>query len=169
MTESRLVGLVFEAWKDFDRATANLAPAEAVRRSAGESSIAWTVAHVSFQLDGWVNVRIQGLAPHELIGDRRFNIGGTGEVDDWPTIRRAVGEVRETARRFLEPLTDSALSRVIPYEGSFSLIRERGLSLQHALLRIAAHHYFHLGEIASLRTRRGDQIGDYPGLLEETI
>ena len=33
------------------------------------------------------------------------------------------------------------------------------------LVRIAAHHYFHIGVVACQRDRMGHAVGDYPGLL----
>ncbi len=46
---------------------------------------------------------------------------------------------------------------------------EAVLGLRHALLRICAHHYFHIGEIATKRSRLGQQVGDYPGPLEDCV
>jgi hypothetical protein len=37
--------------------------------------------------------------------------------------------------------------------------------VHYALLRIAVHHYFHIGVVACQRDRAGEQVGDYPGLL----
>ena len=39
--------------------------------------------------------------------------------------------------------------------------------LGYALVRIGAHHYFHVGVIACQRDLRGEKVGDYPGLLRE--
>lgn len=169
MPNSKLVGLLFEAWKDMDRVLADLDPDEAVRSLDGGSSIAWTAAHVANQIDAWINVRFQGQDPHELIGQARFRAGGTGAADDWQAIQAAVGEVRDAARRYLEGLNESDLELVIPYDGSLSHLRESGLSLRYALLRICAHHYFHIGEIATKRGALGQAVGEYPGLLEDCI
>ena len=57
MAESKLVGLLFEAWKDTDRVLAGLDPTEAVRPLDGGSSAAWTAAHVANQIDAWINIR----------------------------------------------------------------------------------------------------------------
>jgi hypothetical protein len=166
---SKLVGLLFEAWKDMDRVLADLDPEEAVRPLDGGSSFAWTAAHVANQVDAWVNVRFQRRAPHELIGQTRFRVGGTGVADDWQAIQAGVQEVRNAARTYLEGLSESDLDLVIAYDGSLAHLRETGLPLRHALLRICAHHYFHIGEIATKRSTLGQRVGDYPGLLEGCI
>lgn len=169
MPRSKLVGLLFEAWNDLDRALAGLDPAEAVRTPDGGSSFAWTAAHVANQLDAWTNVRFQKRAPHPLIGQERFRVGGTGVAEDWEAVQAAVSDVREAARSYLEPLEEGDLDLVIPYDGSFAHLRETGLPLRYALLRTCAHHYFHIGEIASKRVALGHSVGDYPGLLERAL
>lgn len=160
MTNSTLVGLIFEAWKDLDRVTETLEPDESAERYTGTSSIAWSLAHVATVLDAWINVRFQGLPAHPFLGEARFQFGGTGEPDDLPAIRRAVAEVREIARGYLDPLSDDDLNRTVDYRG-------RDATLRYALMRMAAHHYFHIGDIASIRSRNGRSVGDYPGALEE--
>jgi hypothetical protein len=150
MSGSKFVGLIFGAWKDMDRALADLYPEEAVRPLDGGSSIAWIAAHVGNQVDAWINVRFQRRAPHELIGQTRFRAGGTGAADDWQAIQAGVQEVRDAARRYLEGLNEGDLELVIPYDGSFSHLRVTGLRLRYALLRTCAHHYLHIGEIATL-------------------
>ena len=70
MPGSKLVGLLFEAWKDMDRVLAELNPEEAVRPLDGGSSIAWTAAHVANQVDAWINVRFQRRPPHQTTGGR---------------------------------------------------------------------------------------------------
>jgi hypothetical protein len=169
MPSSKLVGLLFEAWKDVDRVLADLEAEEAVRAPDGGSSFAWTAAHVANQVDAWINVRFQPRAPHELIGQSRFRVGGTGAADDWQAIQAGAQEVRDAARSYLEGLSESDLDLVIPYDGSLEHLRESGLSLRYALLRICAHHYFHIGEIATKRSALGQRVGDYPGLLEDCI
>ncbi len=169
MPSSKLVGLLFEAWKDMDRVLADLDPEEAVRPLDGGSSFAWTAAHVANQVDAWINVRFQRRAPHELIGQARFRVGGTGAADDWQAIEAGVREVRDAARSYLEGLGQSDLDLVIPYDGSLEPLRESGLGLRYALLRICAHHYYHIGEIAAKRSGLGQRVGEYPGLLEDCI
>ncbi len=169
MARSKVVGLLFEAWKDMDRALAGLNAAQAIRPEDGGSSFAWTDAHVANQVDAWINVRFQRQGAHKLIGQDHFRAGGPGEADDWEAIQAAVREVRNAARNYLVGLTENDLDLVIAYDGSFSRLRETGLSLRHALLRICAHHYFHIGEIATKRSRLGQRVGDYPGPLEDCV
>jgi hypothetical protein len=90
MAVSKFVGLLFEAWNDFDRVMSDLEQPLAVQNVDGGSSFAWTLAHVSNQVDAWANVRFQHLAPHGLIGQNRFRFGGTGIVDDWDFIKGGV-------------------------------------------------------------------------------
>ncbi len=169
MARSKLVGLLFEAWRDMDRVLADLDTDHAVQSPDGGSSYAWTVAHVANQIDAWINVRFQRRAPHELIGRERFRVGGSGSADDWDAIQTSAQEVREAAHNYLDGLAESDLDLEIPYDGSFSRLRETGLNLRYALLRTCAHHYFHIGEIATKRSALGQRVGDYPGLLEECL
>jgi hypothetical protein len=162
---NKLVGLLFDAWDDLDRALAELDPGDAVRPVDGGSSFAWTAAHVANQLDAWINVRFQRRDPHALISQDRFRFGGSGEADGWDAILAAIGEVRQAARPYLEGLTEDDLDPVIPYDGSVRHLRAAGLSLHYALLRICAHHYFHIGEVATKRVALGHNVGDYPGPL----
>ena len=82
MAESKLVGMLFEAWNDLDRVLEGLSGDEAVQNPDGGSSFAWTLAHTTNQVDAWVNVRFQDRPPHELIGRNRFRFGGSGVADD---------------------------------------------------------------------------------------
>ena len=169
MPNTKLVGLLFEAWKDMDRVLAGLDSEEVARPLDGGSSFAWTAGHVANQVDAWINARFQGRAAHELIGQARFRVGGTGAADDWQAIRAGVQEVRDAARAYLERLNEADLDLALPYDGSLSHLREGGLSLRYALLRICAHHYYHIGEIATKRGALGQQVGDYPGPLEDCV
>ncbi len=168
MPNSKLVGLLLDAWEDCDRVLSGLTPDEAVR-AAGGSSFAWTAAHVANQVDAWINVRFQDLSPHPLIGEQRFRVGGSGRADDWPAVRAAVRQVREAAGAYLERLSDADLDLTIPYDGSFTHLRATGLNLRYALLRACAHHYFHIGEIAAKRAVLGHHPGDYPGPLSHSL
>jgi hypothetical protein len=66
-------------------------------------------------------------------------------------------------------LEDGDLDRVVPYEGSLRYLRGKSISLQYSIFRSIAHHYFHIGEIASKRDRLGHSIGDYPGKLDTSL
>lgn len=166
MAQSALVGLVFEAWNDLDRGLAGVDAPAAIRQVDGGSSFAWTLAHLSNQVDTWLNVRFFGQAPHAVLGQERWGGGGTGAAEDWEAIQQAAAEVRATARRGLTPLRDGDLDRAVPYVGTMTALEGRTVTLRYGLARVATHHYFHLGEIAAVRSRRlGESIGDYPGPL----
>jgi hypothetical protein len=51
---------------------------------------------------------------------------------------------------------------MIVYDGSIEYLRPIGLSLRYALMRIAAHHFVHVGEIVTIRSRLGHTVGDFP-------
>lgn len=169
MAQSKVVGLLFEAWKDFDRALEGLTAADAVKQHFDGSSFAWTYAHTTNQVDAWVNVRFQEREPHPLLSHNRFGLGVTGAADDWDAIQQGVREVRHAARSYLADRTDEDLDVVIPYLGSFKPLHGTGISLRYAVYRAIAHHYFHLGEVASKRDLLGHGVGDHPGPLEESI
>ena len=157
----KLIALMYQSWDDLDRAVSGLSPDEATMRHDGDSGIAWTVGHVTHMLDSWVVVRSHGLSPHPLISQPMFRTGGSGEANDWPTIMAGVKEVRAAARRFLDS-QEADLDHVIPYDGSIAFLRPVGLSLRYALMRIAAHHFIHVGEIVAVRSRLGHVIQDVP-------
>src|SRR5688572_22981668 len=95
--------LVYQAWSDLDHAVAGLTPEQAAERHDGQSAIAWTLGHVSQQVDSWLNMRLQGLPRHPLLADPRFATGTGGDwTGDWPALLAAVAEVRATARRFFD-------------------------------------------------------------------
>ena len=158
----KLIALMYESWADLDRAISGLTPEEAMARHDGGSSIAWTVGHLTHMLDSWIVVRFQGLPPHPVISQPRFRTGGSGEAKDWPVILAGMKEVRETARGFLDSRQEPDLDRVIPYDGSIKYLRAVGLSLRYAVMRIAAHHFVHVGEVVTIRSRLGHAIEDFP-------
>ena len=170
---SMLVGAVFDAWDDLDRALDGLGPAEALLRweDGTGSSFAWTLAHVTELVDSWINVRFQGLPAHPLIGQSQFRAGGSGVADAWPAVLAAVVAVRAQAADFLAPLAEESLAQAIPYAGSVRGVREHGrLPLRYALLRIVAHHYLHIGEIELKRRQLGRPTdGDFPGQIPATL
>ena len=147
-----------------------LSAQDASMHMEGGSAFSWTVPHVTNQLDGYINVRFQGLAFHPLMGDTAFRFGGLGDPSDWTAVQTGVKEVRERARSYLARLTEDDLERLIPYDGTLAVLQRAGvLSLRYTLTRILLHHYYHLGEIASKRMLLGHDVGDYPGDLEECL
>ena len=169
MVNNKLVGLLIESWKDMDRVLDGLDETTATQPIHGSSSFAWTLAHVTNQVDAAINVQFQKMDRHKLIGQKRFRFGGTGEANEWDDIKSGVEEVRANARKYLEDLDDQEIDLTIPYDGSIRWLRSKGLNLRYTLYRACTHHYFHIGEIASKRNRMGHEVGDYPGLLEESI
>jgi len=169
MPQSKLVALVFETWLDADRVMEGLTPEQAGENFHDGSSFAWTAGHIANTLDFWVNVRFAGHNPHPLISQSRFRFGGDGEADDWEAIRCGAAEVRSVTRAFIQGMSDVDLELSKPYQGSFKELEGRDISLRYYLSRVIAHHYFHIGEIASKRTMLGHNVGDYPGRLAEVI
>ena len=157
----RLVLFLYESWKYLDESVEGLTREEATTRHYGGSSIAWTIGHVTTMVDSWINANFQGLPSHPFISGNRFRNGGTGECDEWEQVLSATYEVRRKARTYLDsgPPTDN----VIPYAGSIELLRETGLRLSYALMRIAAHHFIHGGEIVTIRSRLGHDTDSLEG------
>ena len=159
---SKTVGLMYESWANLDNALSGLTPEEATEREDGFSSIAWTVAHVTTMVDSWINANFQGLPPNRVVDRPDFRNGGSGESSDWPAISDAVSEVREAARGFLDPMEEPDLDQVVPYSGSIEFLRPTGLRLGYAVTRIAAHHFMHLGEVVTVRSRMGHTVEERP-------
>ncbi|MGE0540228.1 MAG: DinB family protein [Dehalococcoidia bacterium] len=156
-----LVALMYQSWADLDHALSGLDAETATARNDGGSSIAWTAGHVTNMVDSWLNVRFQGLPAHPMIGLTKFRAGGSGAAEDWPGIVAGLGEVQAAARSFLDSQRGD-LEQSIPYDGSITYLRPVGLSLRYAVMRIAAHHFLHVGEILTIRTRLGHAVTDAP-------
>lgn len=154
---TRLVELLYQSWSDLDRALEGLTDSEATTRVHGGSAIAWTVGHVSQMADSWINGRFQRLPASPVLSRSEFRTGASGDWSDWPAIRSAVDEIRANARRFLSSITEQDLDQVVPYDGSITDLRASGLRLGYAIMRIAAHHWIHSGEIVTVRSRMGWQ------------
>jgi len=169
MPTSKLVGLVFDTWGDADRVMEGLTPDEAGANFREGSSFAWTAGHIANTLDFWVNVRFGGHDAHPLIGQDRFRYGGDGKAEEWEAIRRGADEVRTRARALITDMSDEDIEITTPYEGRFEGLQGKGISIRYYLSRVVAHHYFHIGEIASKRDMMGHSVGDYPGQLRETL
>jgi hypothetical protein len=145
----------YQSWSDLDLAIAGLTPAQATERRDGQSAIAWTVGHVTQQVDSWLNMRLQGLPRQPLLADPCFATGAAGAFGDWPGLLAAVAEARARGRRFLDAEPAPPLELRVPYDGAIPFLRATGLSLRYALISIAAHHFMHVGEIETLRSLRG--------------
>lgn len=170
MAKSKLIGLIYESWKDFDRVLDGLATEQALARQEGESSFAWTLAHVTNHVDRWINVIAQGMLPHPDVGKQGFRFGGSGVAGDWRAVKAAAREVRAAAREYLDDISDADLESVVLEDNDPKARPDRRrLKLYSVLLRLSSHYYFHVGEIAAKRDRMGHSVGDYPGGLDETL
>jgi hypothetical protein len=158
----KLILFTYEAWAAVDAATAGLDDADAEARHDGASPIAWTVGHVTHMVDSWINVNFQGMPPHPLINTDVFRTGASGDSPPWPEVMEGVADVRRRARAFLDRVAGPDLERRVPYAGSILLLRETGLSLSYALMRISAHHFMHAGEIETIRARVGHSVRPQP-------
>jgi hypothetical protein len=157
------VTLLLTAWDDIDRAVADVSEADMLRQIDGGSCFAWTIAHVTYGVDSWINRRFQKIPLNPIVMDPRFNYGGDGRADSWAAIRDAVAEVRASLRPYLLSLTETDLDLTVPYDGSYAAFRERGINLRVAIIQNAIHHVFHLGEIVAKRQLMGYDVGSFPG------
>lgn len=155
--------LLRTAWDDLDRAIADVSDADMLRQIDCGSCFAWTVAHVTYGIDSWINKRFQQMSINSVIGNPRFNYCGDGAADDWPAIRDAVADVRYRLRPYLLSLTDADLDLTLPYDGSYAPFQEHGINLRVAIVQNAIHHVFHLGEIVAKRELMGYDVGSFPG------
>jgi uncharacterized damage-inducible protein DinB len=156
----RLIQLMYQAWDDLDRAIDGLSTEEAIARHAVGSTIAWTVGHVTTQVDSWLNMRFQGLDPHPIFDREQFKTGASGHAENWQAILAGKEAVRSRARQFLESVPAPDLKQVVPYSGAIPALRETGLPLDYALTCIAAHHFHHVGEIVTIRSYLGHEIDE---------
>ncbi len=156
----RSAGLLREALNDLQLALDGLSDAQATLRRDGGSCIAWTAAHVTQGLDSLVLYRFAGRERDALLSDAALGAGGTGAVTDWPALRAKIAEMQAIARDYLATLTDPDLARIVPYDGSIASLRPVGINLEYALLRVAAHHFSHAGEIAAIRSAMGAPLPD---------
>ena len=147
-----LVHLIYQSWLDLDQATEELSSSDTESRHLELSRIAWTVGHVTQQVDSWFNVRFQGIERHPVIGSETFHTGASGDSPPWSEVSQAIDEVRQRARVFLEQVSDADMTRIVPYDGGIDYLRETGLRLDYALMRTSAHHFLHTGEILTIRS-----------------
>jgi uncharacterized damage-inducible protein DinB len=166
---NQVVGLLKGALEDLERVLDGVDERLAMEQIDGGSAIAWTVAHLAGNVDSWINVRFAGERANEVVSGDHYRAGAEGAAPDWANIKNAAANVRARALAYLAGIGDEALDRRIEYTGSIQDLRERGFNLRYALLRICAHHYYHIGEIATVRKRLGHDVGDYPGRLGEVI
>jgi DinB superfamily len=168
MKRPAVVGALLDAWADLDRVTSGLTEADALNDSHG-SAYAWTVGHLANQVDSWINVRFGDAEPNPVVGTNQYRFGADGRADSWTDVRAASIAIRASATSLLSQTSDSDLDRTILYPGSLPELQGRQISMRYALLRILAHHYFHVGEVASKRSAAGASVGDYPGAMAAAL
>jgi hypothetical protein len=156
----KVVELLYQAWADADNAVRGLKDVEAEARRGGLNSVAWIVGHLGQQVDSWFNVRFQGREPNSVLASPLLQTGAIGTAPSWAEVVHATREARENARVFLDMVSDADLERVVPYTGSIEYLRPRGLQLRYALMRTAAHHFQHVGEILTLRALMGHRVDE---------
>jgi uncharacterized damage-inducible protein DinB len=156
----RPVGLLYESLDDLERSVRGLPAALAESRPAHLSSIAWTAAHVTQMLDSWIVGRFAGQARHPLLSQPEWATGSIGTAAGWDGIAEAIETVHAAARGFCSSLTPADLLKTPPYDGSIPYLRPTGLNLEYALLRVAAHHFLHTGEITTIRSLLRHPIDD---------
>ncbi len=156
----KVVQLLYQAWSDCDRAVRGLKDPEAEARYSGQNSVAWIVGHLGQQVDSWLNVRFQGREANSVLASSLLRTGAIGTAPSWAEVVHATREARETARMLLDEVTDADLERVVPYTGSIAYLRPTGLQLRYALMRTAAHHFEHIGEIRTLRSLMGHRVSE---------
>lgn len=159
-TVPRPVGFLYESLDELNRTIAGLSKAQAEVRPGGANSIAWTAAHVTQVLESWIVGRFIGLPRHPLLSDPAFGAGAEGISPAWREVLEAISDVHRTARGYCDSLVRADLARTVSYDGSVSYLRSTGLNLEYALLRIAAHHYVHIGEMTTIRSLLGAPIDD---------
>lgn len=162
------IALLLNAWRDLDQAIEDVTTEDILRQIDGGSSIAWTIAHVTYVVDSWINVRFQGLELDAVTANPRFGFGGDGGADDVGEILRAVNEVRQRAVTLLLDSTID-LDRTVAYNGSYQPFRTNGMQLRAAIVQSAAHHIFHLGEIVTRRGLMGYETDTFPGPFLDLI
>ena len=158
----KLTLLMYQSWTDLDLAIDGLTSEQATTRYDHGSSIAWTVGHVTTQLDWWIKLRFQGRPPHQAFSREVFRTEASGKATDWSGILAGMLDVRANARRFLDSEPGPDLDRVIPYDGAIGYLHATGLPLRFALMSIAAHHFQHVGEIVTIRSRLGHVLDGAP-------
>jgi hypothetical protein len=160
-----LAALLIDTLDDFNRSIENITSSEAEKRLPGFSSISWIVAHVAQHLDSWIIGFLAGKPRNEFLANIEFGIGGSGASVEWATISRVFSETLARSRDYLETVNGAYLDRGSIYEGSMKSMRGKSITGNYRLARLAAHLYYHIGEITTIRTAMGNTVADFPGVL----
>jgi hypothetical protein len=164
-----LVALAFDTFTDLERSIEELNSESAEKILPGFSSIGWTIAHVGQTIDSWLVEKLANGVRNEYLSRREFSKGGTGKCEDWDLVRVALTSVLQKARSFLRRVMMTNLEEEIFYEGSIEYLKGKPVAKNYWLARVIAHTYYHIGEITTIRSARGDSIIDFPGNLETTF
>ncbi|MEK7352909.1 MAG: DinB family protein [Chloroflexota bacterium] len=163
-----MAALMLDTLDDFTRSLDGMDRASSEERLPGFSPVSWTVAHVASHIDSWVNNILAGHPRNDYLTGSAFFKGATGEGAEWKTVSTAFYEVLGKARTFLEKVTEAELARAELYQGSMQPLRGKLVTGNYRLARLTAHIYYHIGEIVTIRTARGEKVGDFPGILTIT-
>lgn len=163
-----MAALMLDALDDLARSLEGMDKSGAERREAGFSPVSWTVAHIAQHIDSWVNNILAGHPRNNFFAGTEFAKGASGEGADWQTVSGVLSEVLGRSRAFLEIVSQAELERAEVYQGSMQPLRGKSVTGNYRLARLTAHIYYHIGEIVTIRTARGEKVGDFPGLLTNT-
>lgn len=171
MTAGRpaLAALLLDALDDLERSLESLDSSEAERRLPGFSSISWTTAHVARTIDFWVISDMPGWVRNNYLASNEFGFGGTGEGVAWDAVCRALSEVLEKTRAFLETVHEDDLAGESVYQGSIYGLKGKTIKQDYWLARAVAHIYYHIGEITTVRAAMGHKVAGFPGTLTATL
>jgi len=164
-----LVTLVLDALNDLERSLENLDSTEAEKRLAGFSSISWTTAHVARTIDFWILSAIPNWVRNSYLANTEFGFGGTGEGAAWDTVCRALSEVLQETRVFLESVDEDSLAQVSIYQGNIPGLKGENIKQEYWLARAVAHIYYHIGEITTVRASMGHKVAGFPGTLTTSM
>ena len=163
---AKLVGAIFDMWRDVDRCFEGLSEEDALKQHTGGSAFAWTLVHIAGFEDGQINVRIRGSERHPVLLDQFERFRETpGQADSWVAIQQAVADMRAELRTYLDALTDEQLATTMAPPTRNGPEQP----LQYLLWRDIAHAYYHIGEVAAKRDQLGQRTGDYPSAWEHAF
>ena len=131
-----------------------------IRTSRKNQKIA--IANLKFRISN-IDRRI----PHPAFAQEPYNSGSknVGDCADFGAVQKAVKDVRQSVRTYLENMADADLERTrVP-----PMPLRPEVNLRYLVMRAVAHSYFHIGEVAAKRDRLGHKVGDYPGPLADAM
>jgi len=97
---------------------------------------------------------------------REAFVPGTPESVAYDDRALPIDEGQTISQPYIVARMTELLAVEMLYAGTLPGLVGKNVSVRYTLLRIAAHTFFHIGDIASVRSRRlGQSVGDYPGPL----